>query len=68
MFSFHYKLRCVPPCVAKTCAVPPVFARVAGKFRREGANREKLTVKKSSITRGFFFSPFASLINREKSA
>ena len=32
---------------------------------REGANREKLTVKKSSTTR-FFFSPFMSLINREK--
>ena len=42
--------------------------RFPGKIR-EGVNREKLTVKKPSITR-FFFSPFMtyfmSLINREK--
>ena len=32
---------------------------------REGANREKLTVKKS-INNEMFFSPFMSLLNREK--
>ena len=36
---------------------------------REGVNREKLTVKKIiNNEMFFFFSPFASLINREKSA
>ena len=34
---------------------------------REGLNREKLTVKKI-INNEIFFSPFMSLINREKSA
>ena len=33
---------------------------------REGANREKLTVKKIINSEMFFFSPFMSLINREK--
>ena len=35
---------------------------------REGVNREKLTVKKIINNEMFFFSPFMSLINREKSA
>ena len=35
---------------------------------REGANREKLTVKKFIDNEMFFFSPFMSLTNREKSA
>ena len=26
------KIRCVTPCAAKTCAVRPVFGRVAGKL------------------------------------
>ena len=34
-------------------------------FFREGANREKLTVKKI-INNEMFFSPFMSLIDREK--
>ena len=34
-------------------------------FSREGANREKLTVKKI-INNEMFFSPFMSLISREK--
>ena len=33
----------------------------------EGANREKLTVKKIINKEMFFFSPFMSLTNREKS-
>ena len=36
--------------------------RLPGHPNREGANREKLTVKKVIL----FFSPFMSLINREK--
>ena len=35
---------------------------------REGVNREKLTVKKIINNEMFFFSPFMSLTNREKSA
>ena len=35
---------------------------------REGVNREKLTVKKLIDNEMFFFSPFMSLTNREKSA
>ena len=35
---------------------------------RAGVNREKLTVKKIINNEMFFFSPFMSLINREKSA
>ena len=47
-----------------------VFFRpfVEGSKNREGANREKLTVKKIINNEMFFFSPFLSLINREKSA
>ena len=37
-------------------------------FFREGVNREKLTVKKFIDNEMFFFSPFMSLTNREKSA
>ena len=35
---------------------------------REGANREKLTVKRLIDNEMFFLSPFMSLTNREKSA
>ena len=35
---------------------------------REGVNREKLTVKKLIDNEMFFFLPFMSLTNREKSA
>ena len=35
---------------------------------REGANREKLTVKKLIDNEKIFFSPFISLTNRQKSA
>ena len=35
---------------------------------QEGANREKLTVKKLIDSEMFFCSPFMSLTNREKSA
>ena len=47
--------------------------RITGSFSkivvsREGANREKLTVKKLIDNEMFFFSPFMSLTNREKSA
>ena len=41
---------------------------LGGWFSREGANREKLTVKKLIDNEMFFFSPFMSLTNREKSA
>ena len=42
----------------------PIFLQ--GDLCREGANREKLTVKKIINNEMFFFSPFMSLINREK--
>ena len=41
---------------------------VPESFNREGVNREKLTVKKIINNEMFFFSPFMSLTNREKSA
>ena len=47
--------------------LPEAFLRNIPCYR-EGANREKLTVKKTIINNEIFFSPFMSLINREKSA
>ena len=45
-----------------------IFVLLPPHLFREGVNREKLTVKKLIDKEMFFFSPFMSLTNREKSA
>ena len=64
------------PCSVVAVTFPPKLCDGQGLphayewwlLTREGANREKLTVKKLIDNEMFFFSPFMSLTNREKSA
>ena len=53
--------------ILESCSVIKMSYTKSEFVCREGVNREKLTVKKI-INNEFFFSPFASPINREKSA